>query len=364
MESRVKILLIDDDPLVLRGFEEILEREGFDVVSTDNGQEALQILEKVDFDLILTDLVMRDVHGLAILRKAQECQTDATVIVITGFASIGSAIEALRLGAYDYLMKPCEDTELVLRVRRGLERIQLQRDLQKRELEEEKLKAIIQTAVAVNDQINTPLNVILSSTEFLELKLKPNDPEVLQSLDFVRQEVAKIKNVIQKLARIADPKIKEYALGNIFMVDVEGSETKSVVSDKPERKWRILIVDDEQFMVHMLSRILKLLGYETIGAFGGQQALNIFHREPVDLVLSDIHMPEMNGLELTEVIKHEKPDMPVILITGYGINNENNGQRRVKADALLSKPFKIADLKRTIENVLGLGVPLAESALL
>ena len=111
------ILLVDDDHLVLRGFEEILEREGFDVVSIDNGQEALRHLETATFDLILTDLVMRDVHGLVILRKAQECQPDAVVIVITGFASIGSAIEALRLGAYDYLMKPCDMDTLILKVK-------------------------------------------------------------------------------------------------------------------------------------------------------------------------------------------------------------------------------------------------------
>jgi len=367
MKERVRILLVDDDSLVLRGFEEILEREGFDVVPIDNGQEALRFLETAKFDLILTDLVMRDVHGLVILRKAQECQPDAVVIVITGFASIGSAIEALRLGAYDYLMKPCEDSELILRVRRGLEKVQLQRDLQTSELEEEKLKAIVQTAVALNDQVNTPLNVILSSTEYLQLKLKSSDAEVLQSFDYIRQEVAKIKGVIQKLARIADPKIKEYALGKIFMVDVDASQMKSTnEADElnERRKKRILVVDDEQFMVHMLSRILRLLGYKTFGAFNGQQALDIFHRESVDLILSDIHMPEVNGLELLETVKRERPQVPVVLVTGYGAETGNGDQRRKQASALLSKPFKIADLKRAIDNALGIGVSYAESAAL
>jgi DNA-binding NtrC family response regulator len=364
MDDRVKILLVDDDHLVLRGFEEILEREGFDVVSIDNGQEALRLLETAKYDLILTDLVMRDVHGLVILRKAQECQPDAVVIVITGFASIGSAIEALRLGAYDYLMKPCEDSELILRVRRGLEKVQLQRDLQTSELEEEKLKAIVQTAVALNDQVNTPLNVILTSTEYLQLKLKSSDAEVLQSFDYIRQEVAKIKGVIQKLARIADPKIKEYALGKIFMVDVNASAVKSIDEADGKRKKRILVVDDEQFMVHMLSRILRLLGYETLGAFNGQQALDIFHRESVDLILSDIHMPEVNGLELLETVKREKPQIPVVLVTGYGAETGNGDKRRMQASALLSKPFKIADLKRAIDNALGVGVSYAESAAL
>jgi DNA-binding NtrC family response regulator len=362
MEKPAKILLVDDDPSVLSGFEEILQREGFDIVSLGDGEEALRQLETNSFDLILTDLVMRDVHGLTILKKAQECQPDAVVIVVTGFASTSSAIEALRLGAYDYLLKPCEDSELVLRIRRGLERIRLQRELRARELEEEKLKAIAQTAVAVNDQVNTPLNVILSSAEYLRLKLQPADSEALQSFDFIRQEVAKIKTVIQKLARIADPKIKEYALGKIYMVDVEGSGAKREPSPQAERKRRILVVDDEQFMVHTLSRMLRLMGYDTFEAFGGRQALNIFESEALDLVLSDIHMPEFNGLQLLEKIKHEKPRLPVVLITGYGID-DSDGLGKTRADALLCKPFKIADLKQTIENVLSFNTSYAPTAL-
>jgi DNA-binding NtrC family response regulator len=363
VKDSMKILLVDDDPLVLSGFEEILQREGFDVVSIGNGQEALRQIETTSFDLILTDLVMRDVQGLTILKKAQERQPDAVVIVITGFASINSAIDALRLGAYDYLMKPCEDSELILRVRRGLERIQLQRDLRARELQEEKLKAIVQTAVTVNHQVNSPLNVILNSAEYLRLKLQPTDPEVLKSLDFIYREVAKIKGVIQKLARIADPKTKEYALSKIHMVDVDASETKPDTSPAGDRKPRILIVDDERFMVHTLSRLLQLLGYETMSAFNGRQALETFHSESVDLVLSDIHMPEMNGMQLMETIKREKPRLPVVLITGYGVDDIVSDQGKTDADAVLCKPFKIADLKQTIENALDLGVPYAESAL-
>jgi DNA-binding NtrC family response regulator len=362
MEMEAKILVVDDDPLVLRGFEEILMREGLEVVSVGDGQEALRQIETTSFDLVLTDLVMRDVHGLAILKKTQQCQPDAIVIVISGFASTHSAIEALRLGAYDYLMKPCEDSELILRVRHALERIRLQRDLRTRELEEEKLKAIVQTAVAVNDQVNTPLNVILGSTEYLRLKLQPSDPEILQSFDFIRQEVGKIKGVIQKLAHIANPKVKEYALGKIQMVDVESSGTKPVLSSAASRKRRILIVDDDQFMVHTLSRILTLLEYEAVGAFGGRQALDIIHAEAVDLVLSDIHMPEMNGLQLTDTVKQANPHLPVVLITGYGTENGHADFRHTRADALLYKPFKIADLKQTIENALGVGVSYAEAA--
>jgi CheY-like chemotaxis protein len=81
----------------------------------------------------------------------------------------------------------------------------------------------------------------------------------------------------------------------------------------------------------------------------------------VDLVLSDIHMPEMSGLQLMDTIKQANPHLPVVLITGYGVDNSPSDFHQSQADALLYKPFKIADLKQTIENALGIGISYAEA---
>jgi DNA-binding NtrC family response regulator len=353
MTQPYRLLLVDDDPLVLSGFHETLLREGYEIATAASGREAIDLITNQPFDVVLTDLLMPKVSGLDVVRCSQKKQPDSIVIVVTGFASVRSAVEALRLGAYDYLVKPCEDQELVYRVKMGIERVQLLRDLRSRELDAEKMQAIAQTAVTVNDQINTPLNVILNSAEYIRLKTLPDSSEVRQSLDFITQEVAKIKGVIQKLARIAEPQSKEYSGGKVFMVDVDRSGQRAAGSDGTPHRRRILVVDDEQFMVHTLTKILDMMGFDVIGAFGGREAYDLYLSQPVDLVVSDVHMPDMSGLDLLASIKTHNPTIPVILVTGYGVDRAGEIIGNCKADGFLGKPFQIQELKTIIDQALG-----------
>lgn len=353
MNDLYKILLVDDDPLVLAGFREILTREGYAVTAVMSGREALDKLTAEPFDVVLTDLLMPRTSGLDVLRCTREKRPEAVVIVVTGYASVRSAIEALRFGAHDYLIKPCEEHELLFRVKLGVERVHLHRELRAKELDAEKMKAIAHTAVTVNDQINTPLNVILNSAEFIRMKADNDSDEVRQSVDFIIQEVTKIKSVIQRLAKICDPKIKEYSGGSVFMVDMErsGQHSAPTGGGKDVRK-RVLVVDDEQFMVHTLSKILELMGYDTLCAYGGRDAYRIFLAEHVDLIVTDLHMPDMSGLELLTAIKSKKPATPVVLVTGYGIENARESAGKWHADGFLGKPFKVAELQQIIEQSL------------
>ena len=351
--DRPTVLVVDDDPLVLAGFREVLLRDGFDVTASGSGQEAIDILESRSFDLVLTDMLMPKVNGFDVLRCNLERWPDSVVIIVTGFASVRSAVEALRLGAYDYLIKPCEDEELLFRARMGIERIHMRKELRSKEIDTEKMKAIAHTAVTVNDQINTPLNVILNSAEYIRMKTMPDCGDLQQSLDFITQEVSKIKSVIQRLARIADPQLKEYAGGSAFMVDVERSgQLPPSNGHGTGGKQKILVVDDEQFMVHTLSKILELMGYDVISAMGGQEAFELFQNQRVDLVVSALHKPDMHGRELVSSIKTRNPQIPVILVTGFGVDNARDVATAWKADGFLGKPFKITELKSVIEGAL------------
>jgi CheY-like chemotaxis protein len=235
----------------------------------------------------------------------------------------------------------------------GLEHVQLQRQLRSKELDAEKMRAIAQTAVTVNDQINTPLNVILNSVELVRMKTGTGSDDILESLNFIGEEVNKIKFVIQKLAKIADPKIKEYSGGSAFMVDVdESGQALPTPEEISNNKRRILVVDDEQFMVHTLARILEMMGFEVICAYGGREAFRICLAQEIDLVVTDLHMPDMSGLELLTSVKSHNPLIPVILVTGYGIDNARESAGKWKADGFLGKPFKVADLQKLIEHTL------------
>ncbi len=116
------ILLVDDEETILSSFRKSFEYEGYTVTTASNGEQAVTILQNTHFDLVITDLVMPGVDGIGVLREAAKKDPDICVIILTGYGDMTSAIEALRLGADDYLLKPCDTDELLLRVSRCLEK--------------------------------------------------------------------------------------------------------------------------------------------------------------------------------------------------------------------------------------------------
>jgi len=119
MKSRV--LIVDNDAEMVSILERHLEREGHAVTGLTGGAEAGAALAREEFDLVLTDLVMEPMDGLALLREAQRLQPRCRIILMTAFASVETAIEAMRQGAYDYLTKPFKLPQLSVVVRRALE---------------------------------------------------------------------------------------------------------------------------------------------------------------------------------------------------------------------------------------------------
>lgn len=121
-ERARRVLIVDDEEGVRITTAAILEREGYSVATARGGREALEISADGRFDIVLLDLRLEDMDGLALLGAMQARQPQLVAIVITGYASIETAIDALRLGVYDYLVKPCDVDDLKLAVGRALAR--------------------------------------------------------------------------------------------------------------------------------------------------------------------------------------------------------------------------------------------------
>jgi len=127
--KKYKLLLVDDDPFILEGIGEDLESNGYQVTRASNGETAVDLLETTQFDLVITDLVMDSTDGIQVLKKTKELNSDAQVIILTGFGDIESAIEALRSQADDFLLKPCESQEMLFRVKNCLEKQEMTRKI-------------------------------------------------------------------------------------------------------------------------------------------------------------------------------------------------------------------------------------------
>jgi len=113
MSAKSKILIVDDDTVVRLAYERSLSGTNCNVAAVWSGEEALRAMEREPFDLVLLDLRMPGTDGISVLRHIKRCWPDSEVIIITGYATVESAKEAIRLGAYDYLTKPVGPADVV-----------------------------------------------------------------------------------------------------------------------------------------------------------------------------------------------------------------------------------------------------------
>ncbi|HWR59305.1 MAG TPA: sigma-54 dependent transcriptional regulator [Thermodesulfovibrionales bacterium] len=120
-----KILVVDDEKDICRALAFLLSGEGYAITQVYSGEEALEKLRKELFDIVITDLKMERVDGIAVLEKAKELSSDTSVVIMTAFASVESAVETMKKGASDYIVKPFLNEEIRITIRRILEQRRL-----------------------------------------------------------------------------------------------------------------------------------------------------------------------------------------------------------------------------------------------
>lgn len=127
-----RILIVDDEQNILLYLSEALEDDGYAITTKISGKEAIATLEKEEFDLLLVDLKLKDMEGLQVMREAKLRWPDTVIIMLTGHGSLESAMEAIKYGASDYLLKPTSVVDLKDSIRRGLDK--RENDLNQRRL--------------------------------------------------------------------------------------------------------------------------------------------------------------------------------------------------------------------------------------
>jgi diguanylate cyclase (GGDEF)-like protein len=147
MDKKERILIVDDDKILSEHLKAALAEEDYEITSVNKGSSAIELAKEEDFNLALLDLVLPDIQGIELMRSLNKLSPFTNFIVLTGYATISSAIEALKVGAYDYLIKPFDMDHLKLVIRRALEKQHLslrnQELLEKLEKEKIKLEIIM-----------------------------------------------------------------------------------------------------------------------------------------------------------------------------------------------------------------------------
>jgi two-component system phosphate regulon sensor histidine kinase PhoR len=209
-DNDIQVLVVDDELNIREGSQRILGRAGFEVLKASTGIEALELLEKQTIPIILLDLKMPGLDGMEVLKRIRQRDEAILVIVITGFATVETAIEAMKQGAYDFIPKPFEPEQLRIVVNRAAEKLRLTREAKILELErnrtladlnteKSRIRTVLESLPNGVGVINSSGQVALMNPAFLRLlDLQPDMAAGKQIEDYIADN--KLCNLIREIS--------------------------------------------------------------------------------------------------------------------------------------------------------------------
>ena len=251
-----KILVIDDEPEILKTIKRYLELEEYEVLTANNGQEGIEVFRQQKPPLVITDVRMPGMSGIEVLKKAKEIMEDTEIIVVTGHGDMEISIEALRLDASDFISKPVDMEHLLLSVERALKRHEMKtrikvytkdleglldkkageiKDAHAMLLQSEKLASIGQLAAGVAHEINNPIGFISSNLNTLEGYVKD-----IKMLMAKYKDIHSINNeermmLLEKIESLKEEVDIEFILDDLDQLVEESKEgadrVKKIVAD-------------------------------------------------------------------------------------------------------------------------------------
>jgi DNA-binding response OmpR family regulator len=208
MDDRPRILICDDEPMMVESIKALLSGGDYRLQSTNTPRHALTLIHAESPDLVILDVMMPEMTGFEVLDAVDRERCNAAFIIVTGEASVDSAIKAIRKGADDYLRKPFEPEELIIRVENVLKQRQMQidhtsvkaenRHLENQLRQSQKMEAIGTLAGGIAHDFNNVLSIILGNTE-LALADIPHDHVIHHNLERILSASLRAREMIQQL---------------------------------------------------------------------------------------------------------------------------------------------------------------------
>jgi len=385
-----KILVVDDEENVCHSIKKILSRKGYTVDNVLNVEDAVKKINETSFDLVITDLMMPKTSGIELLQIIRDNYPELEVIMVTGYASIESAVKATKLGAAGYLPKPFTPDELTDITEKALQNRKSKID------KKEKTEAKLNAGQKPDDIIDVDLPFSASevaqatSKEYVESLTHTDIPvakkptatkaychtgkrdcrrltlegkECSGECPIEKKEKAKAKAAV----RVVRPSLEIIDVDMPFnMAEVERATSSEYVncltrSEIPlaalwgrdaSAKHNVLVVDDEPIVCHSVRRVLSKKSCAVDEAFDVDAALLKMKLNKYDLVILDLKMPKRSGMEVLRSIKAQWPDLPVIMVTGYASIETAVEATRMGAFNFIPKPFTPDELSKVAEEAL------------
>jgi len=287
--SKIRVLLVDDEEDYVQAMAERMDMRDLQSQVALSGEEALQALETDPPDVIVLDLRMPGMQGMEVLERVRKDHPHIQVIILTGHGGEREEKEARRLGAFEYFQKPADTGALVDTIRGAWRRsVQVAREFIK-ESKEEFDRSMTAAALAEGGM----------PEEAQEMVRKPKAPE---------KEVP--------------------SAGSI----------------------RVLLVDDEEDYVRTIAERMEMRDVGSDVALNGEEALSMLEEELPDVMVLDLRMPGMGGMEVLEKVKKRFPALEVIILTGHGSDKEEIEAKRLGAFGYLRKPVDIGELMEFVRR--------------
>jgi signal transduction histidine kinase len=353
MKSDYKILIIDDEEIVLESCTEILSSDEYEINTASNGEMGLELLKEITPDIVFVDLKMPGISGIDVLEKIHSLDPSIVTVVITGYATVDSAVEAMKHNAYDFLPKPFTPDELRLLTKRGLERRKL--ILETRALRREKELLRENFAAIVSHELKSPLGAVQQNLYFLldELTDKLNDEQ--------KDRFQRIKTRISDLLGLVNTWLRVYStdLDSISKqfkpVDISEIVTKAVESVEPHAIRKDVDIDvniqDTSIRVFgdqgtLSEAVINILNNAVKYSHGGSNVvLNLSkHNDNVLIKITDF------GVGISQ------EDMPLIFDSFYSGKTDSSIEKGVGIGLSISKRIiEIHDGTLSVESESGKG---------
>lgn len=295
-EEKLRILVVDDEKSLLAVLSQVLQKDGFDVTTAASAEEALEVYQQDPFPLIITDIVMGGMTGIDLLESVKKSHPETQVIVMTSYASLDTAIMALRSGAYDYLFKPFEDlTVISAAAARATDSIRLSAE---NKILLEKLKRLNseqETRIAERTdelaQINKSLEKEIQTRKLIEIDLT----KAKENAETANQ--AKSEFLANMTHELRTP--MNHILGFTEVI----VEKKFGELNKEQEKYLRNVLSSSRHLLTLINDILDYSKYET-----GQLKLNRseFHLEPYIRECLEMfqHEAAKKNIQVTHILEH------------------------------------------------------------
>jgi DNA-binding NtrC family response regulator len=294
--SEIRVLLVDDEEDYVRTMAERLEMRDLPSRVATSGEQALEMVRSEAPDVMVLDLRMPGIDGMQVLERVKDEHPQVQVVILTGHGSEQEERRARALGAFEYLQKPADTGQLL-------------------------------------DVINAAWR--------RGLKV---------AAEILRESKGRFDRTMQAAAW-AEAGVPEMAVDALAVHPAGPAEVEpSADPERSSRGLKVLLVDDEEDYVRTMAERMGMRDMGSEVALTGERALQMIEDDVPDVMVLDLRMPGMSGLEVLSLVKERRPEVEVVILTGHGTDEDERAARRLGAYDYLRKPVEIGDLVRIVRN--------------